>query len=70
MVLRHLLSMLATEFTYLRDLCLAAIVKNNTPVGQGEVGEEMMRDNNPPHREIGDRRVDMRNEMQPPRPEP
>ena len=33
MVLRHLFSMLATEFTYLRDLCLAAIVKNNPPIG-------------------------------------
>ena len=44
------------------------VVMENAPVGQRQVGHEMMGADDLADWKIGDRRVHMRNEMQPPGP--
>ncbi len=51
-------------------LALLVVVIDHAAVGQRQVGKEMMRADHAAHREIGHRRVDMRHEMQPSRPDP
>ncbi len=49
---------------------VAVIVVDDAAIRQREVGHEMMGDDDLLHRQIGDRRIDMRHEMQPPRSDP
>ena len=44
---------------------LLVVVVDDAAVGQSEVGQEVMRTDHAPHREIGDRRIDMWHEMKP-----
>jgi len=49
---------------------LLVVVIDHATVGQREVGEEMMRADHPAHREVRDRCIDMRYEVQPAGAEP
>ena len=53
-----------------RSFVLLVVVIDHAAIGQRQVGEEMMRADDAPHRKIRDRRVDMRDQMQPARPDP
>ena len=46
------------------------VVINHAAIGQCQVGEEVMRADHTPYREVGHRRIDVRNEMQPAGTEP
>ncbi len=49
---------------------LFVVVMDHTAIGQRQIGQEMMRADHTPDREISHRRIDMRHQVQPAGPEP
>ena len=49
---------------------LGCVVVGDPSIGQGEVGEEVMRADDAANRQVGDRRVHVRDEMQAAGPDP
>jgi hypothetical protein len=51
-------------------LSLREIIVRDAAVGQSQIGDEAMHGDGPAHGDVGDRRVDTWDEMQPPGPDP